>query len=262
LKTANRATSRAKGIALAGILLLALPVSAQQEIDGLPNTAFVIETQAIPESAHANRALVLWMERYEKIDHGSSPSGDALDYTCPDFTTGSGFYRGPTRISLIDTRGNLVLNTIKLEFRSADSFDLPFRILRDIGGQPGYYQVPGPLTRGEGKPALLSLKDYNGDGLALEAAFFEAEACMGLPTALIGYSTRQDRVIWYEVDLERFGEKRETLKWIDYLFAKKPVGPGHWKYSIDYRGRMGGLDKYEIRYDPERERFKGTFGGR
>jgi hypothetical protein len=106
------------------------------------------------------------------------------------------------------------------------------------------------------------LKDYNGDGKAWEFALFDAQACMGLATTLIGYSERQDKVIQYQTQLAVTGSKgkRSTIteEWTDYLFSKKPVGPGTWKYEIDYRGRGGSLDKYEIHYDKQAERFKGT----
>jgi hypothetical protein len=48
------------------------------------------------------------------------------------------------------------------------------------------------------------------------------------------------------------------LTWCDYLFSKKPMSPGYWKYEINYRGRGGSLDKYEIRYDAQYETFVGT----
>jgi hypothetical protein len=85
---------------------------------------------------------------------------------------------------------------------------------------------------------------------------------MGLSTALFGYSERQDKVIQYEthLNLKESGGKRssKTERWTDYLFSKKPQSPGSWKYEIDYRGRGGSLDRYEIHYDKTTERFEGT----
>ena len=51
-----------------------------------------------------------------------------------------------------------------------------------------------------------------------------------------------------------------TLKtyWVDYLFSRKPFLKGYWRYEIDYTGRGGSLDKYEIRYDPAKEIFVGN----
>ena len=241
------------------LLFAWVPLLAQS---WLPEGAVTIERQAIPESAHPNRELVLWMEHPAKHDDGPlrdrQMGGLALDFDgCPEMTTGNGYYTGPTRISLIDTRSNAEVNRIPLAFEhGGDNFIVPFRIGRMIGDGPGYYEVPGPREHGEGKPKLLALKDYNGDGQALEAAFFEALGCMGLPTTLVGYSIKQDRVIHYEVDFPE-----GPRKWIDYLFAQKPQKPGYWKYSIDYSGRCGDVDRscverFEIRYDPGTERFK------
>ncbi len=200
--------------------------------------------------------LVLWMDHFERIDRHPPKGAEQYAYTCPELTTGSGYYQGEARISLVDTRSNRVVNTLKIISNDGgDSFDIPFRIA------PGHYEVPGPLDHGEGKPVLLALKDYNGDGLALEFAFFQAEACMGLPTALLGYSVKQDRVIWYELDMEGPRGRRMFWRWVDYLFAKEPIKPGYWKYSIDYSGRCVGagscIERFEIRYDPEHEIFRG-----
>jgi hypothetical protein len=80
-----------------------------------------------------------------------------------------------------------------------------------------------------------------GDGKAWEFALFDARACMGLATALIGYSERQDKVIQYQTHLvvnDSKGKRSSTTEyWTDYLFSEKPTRPGSWKYEIDYRGR-------------------------
>ena len=107
----------------------------------------------------------------------------------------------------------------------------------------------------------MVLKDYNGDGKALEFALFEAEACMGLQTTLIGYSEKQDHVIQYPVKLDVVEGRKHSERisaWADYLFSKKPLRAGYWKYEIDYRGRGGSLDKYDVHYNQAREQFEGT----
>jgi len=83
---------------------------------------------------------------------------------------------------------------------------------------------------------------------------------MGLPTTLIGYSKVRDRVIQYPVDLTVItGNQKSTRTafWVDYLFTQRPDSTGVWKYSIDYRGRGGTLDAYEVRYRPAEEKFSG-----
>jgi hypothetical protein len=200
--------------------------------------------------------------------HDRGPLSESNPYTCPESTLGS-YYSGPTRISLVDSAARRVVNTIKVTYAESDqdSFDVPYRI---IAGR--YYLVPGHEAGSEGKPALLSLRDFNDDGMPLETAFFRAEACMGLDTTLFGYSLRQDRVIQYPVELKITGQKivegrgivnsgkprTESSVWVDYLFSTKPDRPGHFSYVIDYTGRMGTQDTYDVHYDPSLEKFVGS----
>jgi hypothetical protein len=243
-----------KKIILPALLILFLfPVNSLCQTYKLPPGAVVIETRPLQSRAYPNRALLLWMIRPKR--HPREIPGDP--YACPEETRGH-YYSGPTRISLVDTRTRRVINTIKLlpEYLDGeDSFDIPYKI------HNGYYSVAGVGEAQEGKPVIMSLKDYNGDGRAQEFALFDALACMGLATTLIGYSESKDRVIQYPLDLEFVEGARRSrgiIYWPDYLFSQKPQRPGYWKYEIDYRGRGGSLDKWEIRYNPAREEFSGT----
>ncbi len=218
---------------------------------GLPRRAQIIETQSLSIKGYPNRVLLLWMVKPKKY-----PRPDPSDpYTCPEETRGS-FFSGPTRVSLFDSARGKIINTLKLrDVDGAYTFELPYRIHAG-----SYYWVPGRRAGKEGKPKLLWLRDYNGDGQALEFALFDAQACMGLATTLIGYSTRQDRVIQYPIHLSTTGEGKRTRAvshWCDYLFSLRPCAPGDWRYEIDYRGRNGSLDQYEILYHTETERFEG-----
>jgi hypothetical protein len=179
-------------------------------------------------------------------------------YTCPEYTRGS-YYSGATRVSLVDSQTRRIINTVKVSQapgEGVDQFDIPYNIRSDY-----YYHVEGVPKETEGKPTIMWLRDYNGDGKAWEFALFDAQACMGLATTLIGYSERQDKVIQYQTYLVVNDSKRKrsttTEYWTDYLFSEKPTSPGFWKYEIDYRGRGGSLDKYEIHYDKQAERFEG-----
>lgn len=228
--------------------------SAQPNLRGLPKDARVIETRNVPSALHPNRTLVLWM-----VNPNKNPTNYAWDeiYSCPEQTRGS-HYSGPTRVSLIDSTSGKVINTIKiLTGDEEDSFDLPYAIRKGY-----YYRVPAMVKTGiEAKPNLIWLKDYIGDGKALEFALFDAVACMGLQTTLVGYSDKQDRVIQYPVKLdvvEGTKHSERVSPWADYLFNQKPRRPGYWKYEIDYRGRGGSLDNWEVRYNSAREKFEGT----
>ncbi|PWT91028.1 MAG: hypothetical protein C5B55_08730 [Blastocatellia bacterium] len=218
--------------------------------------AVVLEKKLLLSAKQPNRALVLWM-----IDPKKNPREIANDepYTCPDYTRGS-YYSGPVRVSLINTSTGEILNTIKVlsDYEpDNDSFDLPYAIRKGY-----YYHVASSANDAvEHTPTLIRLRDYNGDGKPFEFALFDAPACMGLATTLIGYSETKDRVIQYAVRLEEIeGTKHSTTTtmWADYLLAKKPLSPGLWKYEVDYRGRGGSLDHWEIRYNAAKEQFEGT----
>lgn len=238
-------------------LLLPLQVgTAQTAIRDLPGGALVVETRKLISPKHRKRMLVLWM-----LNPRKNPTGYAPDdiYTCPDQSRGS-HYSGKTRVSLVDTATARIINTEKISEAFADdndSFDVPYAIRKGY-----YYQVNRAVRPGiEAKPTIMRLKDYNGDGKALEFALFEAEACMGLGTTLIGYSEKRDRVIQYPIQLDVIEGSRHSERhdlWADYLFSQKPQRPGYWKYEIDYRGRAGSLDKWEVWYNATAERFEGT----
>jgi len=236
--------------------LAAVPVWGQARINGLPRGALVVETRKLTSAKTPNRMLALWLIRPKK-----NPTEISRDdvYSCPDQTRGS-HYSGPTRVSLVDSQTMRIINTVKIAVESdlgKDTFDIPYAI------RPGnYYRVEAHVAATvESKPTIIWLKDYNGDGRVLEFALFEAEACMGLQTTLIGYSEQKDRVIQFPIKLDVIEGRKHSSRislWADYLFNEKPQRPGYWKYEIDYRGRAGTLDKYEVRYNAALERFEGT----
>jgi hypothetical protein len=234
------------------LLPLSLPAQSLGQSYDLPAGALLIERRAIPSKTHPYRALLLWMLNPEKHPRDTPDE----PYTCPEETRGH-YYSGPTRVSLVDTKTRRVINTIKITqeyMEGDDSFDIPYRI------HDGYYTVSGVARGQEGKPVIMRLRDYNDDGRAQEFALFDALACMGLPTTLIGYSESKDRVIQYPVHLdvvEGAKRSRRTIYWPDYFYSRKPQRRAYWKYEVDYRGRAGSLDKWEIRYDRRREAFEG-----
>jgi len=237
-----------------------------EEFD-VPSDAVIIEEQSLGSKKHPDRALILWMVNPTKNPSDAQANPEA-PYMCPDETRGS-YYSGPTRVSLLNTRTRTVINTIEIKggyFQGvdgledkADSFAIPYAIRKGY-----YYHVEGEGDAPEGaemKARVMWLKDYNGDGKALEFALFDSTYCRGLLTTLIGYSELQDRVIQYPIHLEvegHEGHETKLLSWCDYLFSEKPTSPGHWKYEVDYRGRGGSLGKYEIRYDARYEVFVGA----
>src|ERR1700730_12007123 len=178
--------------------------------------AIIIETQPVMP----NRSLILWMVRPTK--HPRDTPSDP--YTCPEYTRGS-YYSGATRVSLVDPQARRVINTVKISLETgegADEFDIPYNIRPDH-----YYHVENAPRETEGKPTIMWLRDYNGDGKAWEFALFDAQACMGLATTLVGYSEHQDKVIQYQTHLVANDSKRKrsttTEYWTDYLFSEKPT---------------------------------------
>ncbi len=206
----------------------------------IPKTAVILEKANVT----ATRQLVLWMPNPKK-----NPREANEIYTCPEATRGH-YYSGIANVSLIDLKTKKTINTIEIDTNGETSIDLPYLIKR------GYYNVPKVDKNKEGKPNILKLKDYNADGKLHEFAIFDAVACMGLETTLIGYSAKQDKVIQYPIELKT-PDKTSNSFWADYLFGHKPNKQGIWIYQIDYRGRAGSLDKYEFRYDKKNEKFYG-----
>lgn len=228
----------------------------------LPKGATIIEVQPIPATARKNRALVLWMN----VTSTDCPAGWEEDWTkiCPESTRGCA-YSGMTKVSLMDTAEARVINTLDVwgshdamatigvspSHGAKDSLDIPYRL-----GRGGPYYVEAPF----GKPKIMLLKDYNGDGEALEFALFSAWTCSDLLTTLIGYSRRNDRVIQYPVRLSWIEPNEKpvvvSVYWVEHLFSSKPQRPGYWKYRSIYP--PGVYEEYEIRYLPDREAFEGT----
>lgn len=222
----------------------------------LPQGAVVLESRKLQLTNQKSRTLVIWMLSPKK--NPLNYSKDEL-YSCPDQTRGS-HYSGPARVSLIETATGRIINTIKVssyDSEAGDTLDLPYDIRR------GYYYQVNVVSRrtGQGKPSIMKLLDYNGDRKALEFVLFDAPACMGLQTALIGYSEKQDKVIQYPVELnlnEQGKQSKWTTLWADYLFNTKPKRTGYWNFEVDYRGRGGSLDKWEVNYNVAEEKFEGT----
>lgn len=233
------------------IVLISCGASFGQKIKSVPKSATILETQNISPS----RKMILWMP--SSVRHPNENPGE--EYTCPDRTRGS-YYSGRARVTLLDSKTGKAINTLEIKgWGESDlpddvdlAVDLPYLIRSGY-----YYSVSNADKMKERKPQIMRLKDYNGDGQAREFALFDVPACQGLGTTLIGYDVKQDKVIQYAIKLKTEG-RTETVYWIDYLFSKKPLRKGFWKYKVDYRGRGGSLDKYEIRYDRKNESFVGT----
>jgi hypothetical protein len=223
----------------------------------LPRGAKVIEIERIPRSVRKDRALVLWM-KHPKL-HCDKYWREL--YACPSLTRGC-YRSGPTRVSLVDTATQRVINTIVIR----DGNDAPTTVMGHVTGK-GHDSLDLPYRNRNGGPyrvvageraKILALKDYNGDGDPTEFALFDAGSCSDLLTTLIGYSRRRDRAIHYPIRL-RWNDSESTREvtsfWVEHLFNTKPEQPGVWKYVSRY---PGATETYEIRYVAADEAFEGT----
>jgi hypothetical protein len=233
--------------------LLPTPLHGQSVLSysGLPAGAVILDQEPIPSWAHQDRRLLFWV--LPPISRPLTPAdvvGD-LEYTCPVQTSGHARLL-PARVSLVDTRARKIVNTIPVKISARDEYDVPLRI------RPGYYyEVRRPLKRGEGKPHIFSLHDFNDDGRALEFAFYYMESCNGPLTMLMGYSEQQDRVTTYEFSFNPAAPwgPPGPREWMYRVTFRKPTEKMHWHYIDEYNS--GVRVEYDFRYQPDRERFDG-----
>ncbi len=234
---------------------LVMPAALKPPYAGLPKNAVVLEEESLPDWAHEHRALVLWVVAPSDkplADRADLDERGEADYTCPDQTRGH-FYTAPTRVSLVDTETKRVINTVRVMLGAADQYDIPFWIRT---GFP--YAVRRPLKNGSGKPHIFALRDFNGDGKALEFAFYFMESCNGPLTMVMGYSELQDRVIVYEFLLREKSSAKPAAaqSWMYRFAAHPPIAPMYWRYTEFYNS--GFSETWNFRYVPELERFEGT----
>jgi hypothetical protein len=234
------------------VSLLAFLPNHESPAQTFPRGAIIVEHRVLPSSP--NRAFILWMLNPDR----SNPIPEEDPYTCPEETRGNA-YSGPTRVSLVSVSEKRIINTIKIRdphFSQKDRFDIPYEI------RPGYYYLANATdARKAVRPTILNFKDFNGDGESAEFVLYDAPFCMGLQTTLVGYSKYQDHVIQYPLQISFRRRKtlwQEKTTWLEYIFAEKPVAPGHYNFTIDYRGRGGSLLAYDVSYDRVLERFRGT----
>ena len=173
------------------LVLLGSPAFGQMDHYALPPGGQVIEVQPIQSTKHGQRALLLWMLNPLKVPRDTPDD----PYMCPEYTRGS-YYQGPTRVSLVDPQTKKIINTLKIQnpLEDRDTFDIPYRIESGL-----YYHVAGVPKGKEGKPTIMWLKDYNGDGHAWEFALFDAIACIQLVKLRVG--TRDGKIIVRTFDL-------------------------------------------------------------
>jgi hypothetical protein len=219
----------------------------------LPKEAKVVEYASLGPDA-PDRAYVLWMLAPERVEH---EKGEI--YTCPDRSRGS-YWSGPTRLSLLDTKKGVLLNTIPIAdpMDETDRFDLPYRIPATDGFP---YYVPESAGKDkEGRPVLLRLGDRNGDGKAHEFYLASAGNCMLMLYAVFGYDPVKDAAVHYPVlvtSVENGKSNQFTTNWLNFWPVRREAKKGRSQWEVDLRGRAGCLERYTVAYDGEKRRFDG-----
>jgi len=235
--------------------MLALLLALVNVAGILPKGATVVETKLLPKAIKTDRMLVLWVLAPRK--HCQSDWRDLWTTMCLDSTRGC-YYEAVTRVSLLDTREGVLINTLSIADPDTgkDSFDVPYQV-----GHGGPYRIRERF----GRPTLLALRDYNGDGVAAEFALFDALTCSDLLTTLIGYVSEKDQVIQYPIHatFEAFDHQVRVLttSWSENLFATNPLEPGHWRFSGDnpdsYSNPAGHIHlETEVWYRPGTQTFE------
>jgi hypothetical protein len=139
---------------------------------------------------------------------------------------------------------------IKSPITGGDTFDLPYMLER--GG-------PYKVTRRFAKPTLLRLRDYNGDGLSLEVAFFSAESSSDLFTTVFGYEPDHDSLVQYMFHVSATapdGSRDEyDSEWLQRLFwfDNGPRRPPLWHFQAAYP--CGPHEFYKVGYNSILRRF-------
>jgi len=156
----------------------------------LPADAKIIESADIHLGGGQTRTLVLWMTNPERVM--------AHWDWCGDDVYGDHWF-GPTSLSLIDASNRKLINTIRVHSASdaenKGSFSVPF-----FTRESPYY-VPHPDKDKRGKPLLLKLRDFTGEGVKGQFVLFDYAACGVDQTSVFGYSPKLDKVLQYSVEV-------------------------------------------------------------
>jgi hypothetical protein len=174
-------------------------VSAQRQrpasfVALLPAGAEIIETADLSTIASKPRVMALWMlnperhfdDRWDKNREG----GYCSDILHGDFGK---LWKGPTRLSLIDSEKMDLINTIEIREgciacgQGRDTFTLPLCVLSSR------FRLRDDLSDLAGRPNMY-LRDFIGSGLKTEFALFIFEAYGIADTGVFGYDQR--RIVW------------------------------------------------------------------
>ncbi|MFX3625846.1 MAG: hypothetical protein ACN6I4_00670 [bacterium] len=231
---------------------------------GLPTEALILEYKTLKD--YPDKAIIIWGEHI-KVGF------DICEfYTCPQTTTGTGYFRGDIKISLVDTKMLQVINTIKIfepywGETGSNIFSIPFSIASKkhktaISGLK-YHTIGGDEIK-DGMAEVIHFDDFTGNGKKLEFALHHQIGCVTCQSTLIGYDDKSDSLINYkivlkEVDTDSAQKKSNFTEsyWVSEVFTLRPKN-GMYIFAKDYRGRGGTLNYFEVKFNEEIRFFEGN----
>ena len=194
--------------------------------------------------------LVLWMQSPTRRDTGEEYCGTAVH--------GNFAWEGATRLSLLDAKRGLLINTVKIlgRGRKGDATEDSFTLPALSPASDSYYKVPEPNAAGKGILKILNLSDFTGNGLASEFALFEYDACGLVSTSVLGYQRTSDRVVQYPIATrDRNGKVGAFRLWAQQVFAVQPIRPGYWQFTWGPGHGVDDVIDAKISFDRARQVF-------
>ena len=213
----------------------------------LPEGSEVLEQVGLP--AEEPRVAVLWMMTPQTIDPDPDPD---VAGNCPDAVMGRRL-RGLTAVSLVDTGALRLINTVAIHRgNELDSFEIPIRASAD-----GYYAVPKTDKFGLGRPRILNLRDYTGEGVEAQFPLFSYEGCGLSSGTMLGYSQILDKIVQYPVTELGGGKSGEDITsfWAEHVFWEQPIQPGHWNFTWDPGHGSDGKIHVDAVFDRDNQRY-------
>jgi len=165
--------------------------------------------------------------------------------------------KGLTRVTLIDAGALRIINTLSIRDpydSRVDSFQIP---IEAPPSPNGYYPVPKIDQSGMGRPRILNLKDYTGEGTAAQFPLFAYGDSSEVDGTIVGYSQELDRVVQYPVTRLGGGKSGEnaTTLWTTNVFGSQPLQPGHWNLSWDPGHGTDAAVHVDVAFDRLRQRY-------
>jgi len=218
--------------------------SARPVADLLPHDARIIETANVPlRDTSKQRRLVLWMSEPRRV---MSTWDSASDFLYGDH------WLGPTFLSLVEPSTSKLINTVRVRTNSEDeeeNFVLPFFT------NDGFYDVPHPDTDRRGKPLLMHLRDFTGEGVAAQFVLFDHVVSGIAAGSVLGYSSHADMAVQYSVETTQNKFSPVVQLWAVQVFDSKPLRAGYWKFTWEPAHGSSELIDEEVHFDRARQLF-------